>query len=557
MDKPKTSSARLKLAGTDGTHYYSWDLEPGVFTLGRNSDCFFYVPDRTISRAHAKIEVDDNYLCWLTDLGSHNGSMVNNVKVVNRLALKEGDAVNFGQAEFKIVNVEESSSAFTNPTATRLSEVELEKSVYLSIDEALKPPTTRPEEMPDLFPVFSEMARMLVLHEPKENMLHRSLELIARVIPTNRLAVLVKSENSDEIITAASLVSKGKSGDSLNLSRTIIDDILKEKQAILIANPKTDPRYREHVSIIISEMKSAMAVPIFDEGEVHGILYADTTNPLHLYTDTHLRLMATFGNIIASRLQNYHLAEQREERKILDAELKRASAIQKRLLVTKMPDNNNYSLTAYQDQCRAVGGDLFDVTTLPDGRIIFLVADVSGKGMGAALLMTNILASFRILFGEPEFDLLRAVTQVNRQLFGFSDAGDFATLFVGLINTEKHELEYINAGHNPPMKISENGRIELLEPGGIMIGAFDLMEWEVKKIAMTKGDLILLFTDGVTEAEGAEEQYGEQRLTDFLVANRAKNPERIRDELVLEIERFTQDTPQSDDITMLLVKRTN
>lgn len=557
VDKTKKSSARLKLAGTDGTHYYSWDLEPGSYTLGRKLGCSFYIPDSTISRAHAKIEVDDNYLCHLTDLGSHNGTLVNSIKVLDRIKIKEGDTICFGQAEFRIVNFEENPSTYSRPTATRLSETDLEKSVYLSIDEALKPPTTKPEEMPDLFPVFSEMARMLVLHEPKEHMLHRSLELIAKVIPTDRLAVLVKPESSDEILTAATLVSKGEESGSLNLSHTIIDDILKQKQAILIADPKNDPRYREQASIIISEMKSAMAVPIFDEGEVHGILYADTTNPLQMYTDNHLRLMATFGNIIASRLQNYTLAEQREERKILDAELRRASSIQKRLLVSQIPTYDNYSLTTYQDQCRAVGGDLYDVTTLPDGRILFLVADVSGKGMGAALLMANILASFRILFGEPKFDLLHAVTQVNRQLVSFSDAGDFATLFVGVIDPEKHELEFINAGHNPPMKIGENGRIELLEPCGIMIGAFDLVEWEVKQTAMNLGDLILLFTDGVTEAEGLDEQYGETRLTDFLKSNRARDPEQIRDELVLEIERFTQDTPQSDDITLLLVKRTN
>ena len=411
--------------------------------------------------------------------------------------------------------------------------------------------------MPDLFPTFSEMARMLVLHEPKEKMLHRSLELITKVIPTDQLAVLVKPEDSEEILTAATLVSKGEESGSLNLSKTIIDDILTQKQAILIADPKNDPRYREQASIIISEMKSAMAVPIFDEGEVHGILYADTSNPLQMYTDTHLRLMATFGNIIASRLQNYALAEQREEKKILDAELSRASSIQKRLLVTEMPTNDNYLITAYQDQCRAVGGDLYDVTTLPDGRILFLVADVSGKGMGAALLMANILASFRILFGEPEFNLSRAVTQVNRQLVSFSDAGDFATLFVGLIDPEKHELEYINAGHNPPMMSNKDCQIELLEPCGIMIGAFDFGEWEVKHTPMNPGDLILLFSDGVTEAEGADEQYGEDRLTEFLKANYTHEPEQIRDKLIHELDHFTQDTPQSDDITLLLVKRTN
>ena len=545
----------LKLVGTDGSHYYSWELVPGSYVVGRKSECDFYVPNRTISRAHARVDVDDNHLCNVTDLGSHNGTTVNSVRITATTPLKRGDFVAFGQAEFRVAGLNDDGSTPSRPTATRLSELDLEKSVYLSIDEALKPPVTRSDEMPDLFPVFSEMARMLVLHEDKEKMLGRSLELIAKVIPTHRLAVLVRPEGSEEILTAATLVSKGDESGRLKLSKTIIDDILTQKQAILIADPLNDPRYKEQASIIISEMKSAMAVPIFDEGEVHGILYADTSSPLHVYTDTHLRLMATFGNIIASRLQNYTLAEQREEKKIIDAELRRASSIQKRLLLKQMPLIDKYQITTYQDQCRAVGGDMYDISTLADGRIVYFIADVSGKGMGAALLMANILASFRILFSEPAFDLYRAVNQVNKQLVGFSDAGDFATLFIGVIDPKNDEMQYINAGHNPPMLISPDGAIELLEPCGIMIGAFDLGAWDVKKATMKPGDLILLFTDGVTEAEGPSEQFGEDRLMNFLKSNRAQSLEQIRDSLIAEIDRFTCDTPQSDDITLLLVKR--
>lgn len=550
-----TNQAGLKLVGTDGTHYYSWELLPGSYTVGRKSECDFYVPNRTISRAHARVDVDDNLLVNVTDLGSHNGTTVNSARITATTPLKKGDFVAFGQAEFRVTGINDDEGTPSRPTATRLSELDLEKSVYLSIDEALKPPVTKPEEMPDLFPVFSEMARMLVLHEDKETMLNRSLELIAKVIPTHRLAVLVRPEGSEEILTASSLITKGDDKGSLKLSKTIIEDILTQKQAILIADPLSDPRYKEQASIIVSEMKSAMAVPIFDEGEVHGILYADTSSPFHAYTDTHLRLMATFGNIIASRLQNYTLAEQREEKKVLDAELRRASSIQKRLLVKQMPEIDKYQITTYQDQCRAVGGDMYDISTLADGRIVYFIADVSGKGMGAALLMANILASFRILFGEPGFDLYRAVNQVNKQLVSFSDAGDFATLFIGVIDPKTDEMEYINAGHNPPMMITPDGAVELLEPCGIMIGAFDLGAWEVKKTSIKPGDLILLFTDGVTEAEGPSEQFGEERLQAFLESNRTNALEQIRDSLIGEIDRFTCDTPQSDDITLLLVKR--
>ena len=204
-----------------------------------------------------------------------------------------------------------------------------------------------------------------------------------------------------------------------------------------------------------------------------------------------------------------------------------------------------------------VGGDLYDMIILPDGRFLFTVADVSGKGMGAALLMSNILASFRILYGSKVFDLSRAVSRVSTQLFESSNLGDFATLFVGLLDTTTHHLSYVNAGHNPPYIVSKDGSIRELEPSGFMIGAFDYGDWPAKEDTMNSQDTLVIFSDGVTEAVGKEGQFGETRLKDVIVAERDKSPASIAAALSKKIGEFVQDEPQSDDITMLLVKRTN
>ncbi|UCC45304.1 MAG: SpoIIE family protein phosphatase [Candidatus Zixiibacteriota bacterium] len=546
----------FKLTGTDGSRFYSWDLVPGIYTIGRKQECDLQVPNQTISRFHAQIEaVADEEHCFITDLGSHNGTAVNGQKISDRVALKIGDVITIGAGEFRLVTEGESLPPTSRPTATRLSEVDPENSVYLSIDEALKPLPSKVTDLPDLFPAFSEMARMLVLHEPLQVMLEKSLQLVARVIPAERLAVLTTSEDKKEVYTTATLLPGGKDPGTFTLSRTIIDDILTEKRAVLVGDPASDPRYAQQQSIIISNLRSAMAVPIFDEGEVHGVLYVDSTNPAHKYSDEYLRLLATFGNIIASRLQNYALAQEREEKRVMDAELKKASLIQKKLLVSECPECRGYSAHVYQDQCRMVGGDLYDMTVLPDGKFLFLVGDVSGKGMGAALLMSNILASFRTLYGEETFDLARAIVQVSKQMFVFSNPGDFATLFVGLIDPLKNQLAYVNAGHNPPMLVSNEGDLRLLEPSGFMIGAFDYGDWQVDTQDLAAGDLVVVFTDGVTEAQRGEELYGEERLERLLIDQRQCPPDQICGKLVEDIVAFVEQTPQSDDITMLLVKR--
>ena len=301
-----------------------------------------------------------------------------------------------------------------------------------------------------------------------------------------------------------------------------------------------------------------MAVPLFDEGKVLGILYADTANPLHRYSNDYLRLFATFGNIIASRLLNYSLINERQEKELMEAELDRAELIQKNLLTKNVPDLPGYAIHPFQEQCQAVGGDLYDLALLPDGKLFFLVADVSGKGMGAALLMSNILASFRIKYSDSQFDLAAAIKQVSIQLHKYTAAQDFATLFAGIIDPEKHTLKFVNAGHNPPLLARQSGDSEFLDPSGVMIGAFDFSDWQIDETKFDTGDVLFVFTDGVSEANDSKDnQYGEERIKDMVIKNRMNRPDAIAKIVFDDILVFVEDEPRADDITMLIVKREN
>jgi len=544
----------LRLIGTDGQQVYAFDLADGRHVVGRKPECDITVPDKTVSRQHAELEIKQDGECFLSDLGSHNGTSVNGVRVTNRVPLSLGDTVMFGQVEFRLSD-EKGMSPSTRSNVTQLASSEPEKSVYLDIREALKPLPSKVTERPEIAPTLFEMAKMLVAPEPEEVMLQRSLELIARVIPADRLTVLVRGENREELYTAATLLPQNKQMGEFTLSSTIVQQILTNKQAILIGDPTEDPRFALQQSIIMSEMKSAMAVPLFDEGNVHGILYVDTTNPAHRYSDDYLRLLATFGNIIGSRMLSYTLMKERQEKQVMDAELRRAASIQENLLKTSYPEIEGYRIHAWQEQSRAVGGDLYDVATLPDGRLLFLVADVSGKGMGAALLMSNILASFRILYGEQSFDLRRIVIQVSDQLLKYSAPDNFATLFVGVLDTATHTVHFLNAGHNPPLLIRCNGTLEHMEPSGIMIGAMPFDSWQEDSVTLEPGESIVVFTDGVTEAERDGQLFGDARLETIATEVKDLPAPQMCAAIVKKIREFVEDSPQSDDITMLIVQR--
>ncbi|MFH1372575.1 MAG: SpoIIE family protein phosphatase [bacterium] len=548
----------LKLIGTDGRRYYSFNLGPGKYIIGRKPETDFYVADNTVSRRHAEVEVESTVgPCFLTDLGSHNGTMVNGQRIDSRVEIKPADHIMLGSVELKLTtsNALSSSGPSRTPTASLFIEGEPEKSVMLSINEALRPLPSRMADQPEVLTTLFEMAKMLIIPEPQEVMLERSLSMVARAVPSERLAVLLTDESTLGVRVAACHMSADSEAGGFTLSRTIVDEILTNHNAVLIGNADDDPRFAAQQSIIMSQLKSAMAVPLFVEDKVLGILYADTSNPLQRYSDEYLRLFATFGNLIAFRLMNYSMLTELQEKQVIESEIRRASVIQRNLLTKEVSSLPGYRVHAFQEQCRAVGGDLYDLAMLPDGRLLLLVADVSGKGMGAALLMSNILASFRIMYHDPQFDLCRAVRQTSWQLFNYSSPDNFATLFVAIVNPQGDTLSFVNAGHNPPLLISRDGTLKYLQASGTMIGAFGQGDWAEETVPMAPEDLLFVFTDGVTEAERGDDLYGDERTEQLVTSLRHLSPAEITVRLLQDIKTFVKDSPRSDDITMLLVKR--
>jgi serine phosphatase RsbU (regulator of sigma subunit) len=548
-----------KLVGTDGTRYYSWELSPGKYTLGRSRDRDFYVAHPSVSRRHAEIEVSDNgQEVLVTDLGSHNGTTLEGIRVNERSPVPPNTPIAFGAAEFKLIRAGKEDAERTRPAPVDIIDSDLEKSVVLPLQEALKPLPAKITDLPNVLPTLFETARMLSMSAPEETILKRSLDHIARVVPAERLAVLFTSEEEETtVFPAATLLPEGREPGEFTLSSTIVNEVLTKQNSLLITDPGMDPRFSGQESIIRSALKSAMAVPLFDEGRVLGILYVDSSSPLHRYTDDHLRVLALFGNMIGARLVNNQLLKERYQKELLETEMKRAAEIQQQLLSRDLPELDGYQVHAFLKSSRQVGGDLFELARLEDGSLLFLVADVSGKGMGAALLMSNILAAVRVLYQTRQFELLRAVELVSKQLCQYSRSTDFATLFIGQLRPGENKVHYVNAGHNAPLLVRADGNIEHLEASGVMVGAFDFASWDQQSMELGPGDLLFIFTDGVTEAENeSEEMYSDERLEKLLLDKRELSADDLAETIHSDIRGFVQDAPSSDDITMLILKRT-
>ncbi|UCC79532.1 MAG: SpoIIE family protein phosphatase [Candidatus Zixiibacteriota bacterium] len=534
---------------------YNWYLKKGTYVLGRGQECDLIIKDDTVSRRHAQVEIVDEQTIKLTDLGSHNGTSVNGRMIDSPVVLRRGGLFALGRMELKFATADILKTKDSSLLITDIDE-DLTRATSMPIDEALKPLPSKILENPDVFKAVSEIGKMLIVPGEDEEMLDKGLELLQEIIPAERIAVFLTGEQKGEFHLSACYLSEEGQSSAFRISSTILKEILDQKKAILIPDVQSETKYAEQQSIIKSGIKSAMAVPLYDEGRIFGILYADTTNSAHHYTEDCLRVTATFANILAAKLANNNLLNERRAKEILESELAVASQIQEQLLPKSLPFIEGYSMEAFQIQCKQVGGDLYDVAKLDDGRTLFLLADVSGKGMGAALLASNILASFRMLYNTKDFNLLDAICHVSKQLLAFTRPGDFATLFMGLLNSQTGMLQYVNAGHNPPIIIRDNGEVEYLEASGIPIGTLNLAVWEEATLKLNINDLLLVFSDGIPEAEDRHgEQFGDERLEKLALRNPGQSPRELIAAIMNDVNRFIESNPRSDDITMIVLRR--
>jgi serine phosphatase RsbU (regulator of sigma subunit) len=533
---------------------HDWQLEPGTYVIGRVPPADLMVNDATVSRRHAQLDIAANGKIRLTDLNSLNGTQVNDRKITGSVDIKVGDAITFGTVAFLISAGE---TAIPKPVVAVTDEVEGHTAMSsLPIDEALQPLALKDYTNPRIFKAISDMAKMLILPQSADEMFSESLALLQDIVHAERAAVFLAREGSDTLTLVTYRLSDQKGSDSFVISRSIVREVLDKKMAVLFSDLISDERFAKQESIVVSGIRSAMAVPLINEQKVLGILYTDTADPWQRFNEESLKITATFGNILAAKIINQGLLKEREEKEALESELRIASQIQEELMPKALPVVPGYAFHAFQMQCKMVGGDLYDAAILRDGRVLFLLADVSGKGMGAALLASNILSAFRMLRGNSDFEVADATTRVNAQLHGSSRSGDFATLFLAVLDANNHTLTYVNAGHNSPLLVSKDGTIEYVEATGMPIGVFDGVDWESRTVTLAAGDRLLVFTDGIPEAINATEDfYSDERLEKFTVDHRSEPPDVFATALIADVSNFVGDAPRSDDITLMLLQR--
>jgi serine phosphatase RsbU (regulator of sigma subunit) len=268
-----------------------------------------------------------------------------------------------------------------------------------------------------------------------------------------------------------------------------------------------------------------------------------------------LNLLTVMANVAAIRIEHARLGEVEAAGKRLEGELAQAAEIQRQRLPASAPVIVGLDLAGYNVPCRTVGGDYYDFLPLPDGRVVILVADVAGKGMPAALMMMDLQARVHIMSGDPD-DTAGLVDRLNRSLAGACPSNRFITMFLSVLDPSTGQMTFCNAGHNPPLLLRADGSVEELSEGGPVLGLPMKTQYRQGRRELRAGDLVALFSDGVTEAENdAGEEFGTERLGAVLTQCREEPAQAIVDAVNRAVEEWRAGAPAADDVTLVIVRR--
>ncbi len=298
-----------------------------------------------------------------------------------------------------------------------------------------------------------------------------------------------------------------------------------------------------------------LTLPLRQHGETCGLLCLGPKRTGQRYQPDDVEFLYALGNLAVVAIQNAYLVEEQIEKERLEKEVRLAREIQERLLPQQIPTVPGVEVAALAVPSREVGGDYFDVVRLDDHRLLLAVADVTGKGVPAALLMANLQACLHTLF-PMKLTIEEATGHINRVICENTGFDKFITFFHGIYDAQERSFHYVNAGHNPPMLVRADGRIELLEQGGLLLGVMKDAPYQRGVVSLAPGDLAVLFTDGVTEAKNADdEEYEERRLEACLRVHHHRSAQAVLDAVRHDVRRFTGEvTALGDDCTMVVMK---
>ncbi|MFL6451768.1 MAG: SpoIIE family protein phosphatase [Bryobacteraceae bacterium] len=518
-------------------------LEKGSYKLGRSAANDLPFPsDQGLSREHLVFECTSNG--WIIrDLVSRNGTHINGTRLSGSTPLAHGDRIIAGRLSIRY----DTSREFVDTQTDQVQFVDARpngaipnNAISADLDSALQTSMQ--------LGALVRAGRELAGHCPLEELFPLILRLTIEAVRASRGAVMTLEPDTQ-------VKTRAVQGEDLRISTAVRDRVLAQRESLLVPDTSADLDFAGRQSIVAQEIRSFLAVPLQTDERVIGLIYLDSPRLVREFTTSDLSLVTVMANIAAIRIEHARLIEAEKTQLLLARELERAAEIQRRLLPAKPPAISGLDLAGYNAPCRTVGGDYYDFLQYCDRRIALLIGDVSGKGMGAALLMSSLQAHSRVVFESPG-ELRAQLSQLNRITASNGPDNSFVTFCAVVLDPTTNTLRYSNAGHNAPLLLHTTGEVEFLTSTGVVLGVFPSATYEERTCQFRSGDVLLLFSDGVTEAckPDRDEEFGEERLVAVLRKQREQAAATLLDSIMEEISSFTGGSPPADDVTLVVAR---
>ncbi|MBW2732881.1 MAG: SpoIIE family protein phosphatase [Deltaproteobacteria bacterium] len=546
----------------------------GKCVLGRSFNSDIYIGDLNVSRRHAEIvKVNEGHS--LEDLGSGNGTLVND-KQVERHPLVEQDVVRIGGSEFRyepepkerwaaevmtviadVLTPETGEIRFDPRTTAQLEEVARKQDDLTGVDDsrALK-------MLESMYAVADAIATELDL----DRLLAKILEHLFEVFPqAERGFVLLVDPESGQFVPKAvkqrsDSMTEGPEG--LVYSQTIVDQVFTQKQGVIRSSPARPARLGAPGLTPSGDSGPPakipkMGAPLICRGDSLGTLHLEGKPGGKGFGTGDLDLLSGIARQAALAIANARAGQALIQHERLEADLRMARRIQESFLPRHFPKVKNLEFDTFYSAASHVGGDFYDIIELSPSKLGLLVGDISGHGVAAALMMARLTSTIRLYFQSNQPDPAAVLTHANQELLETEQDAIFATVLFMLLDLEQRTFTIANAGHQPPLVCSSrfSGISELDESTAVALGVVPGMIYPQEVYQLVPGDVVLLYTDGINEAENAQQdEYGMRRLKQMLstvVRAGAPTSSRVVRRVIADVRRFVGPTTQSDDQTLL------
>lgn len=511
--------------------------------IGRDASCEIPLEDTITSRRHARVYRDGTGVFWLQDLRSKNGTVLNSTAITTPTRLRDKDRIVIGAC---LLTFHASAAGPKVVLSESKSDTTYASTSAWGSDQRLVLPQMRLEKLYEL------NGRMTGRFD-RDDLLNEVLEICIELLRFERAGVALWKGGTalPEWVKLKNL--KGEAGNEFRISRSVVDRSLHSGERVLINDTaaEADPT----MSMISNNIRSAMCVPIQYHQQVHGVIYGDRVTTAGGYSKEDADFFAALGQLAAMGLVNVKLVEEIKNRQRTEMDLQTAREIQSRLFPAEPLNTGALIIDALNDPGRSVSGDYYDYFVRPDGLITVVIADVSGKGTPASLLMANLQAAVHVTLNH-ETDLARATDALNKLICRNVSNGRFITAMFGLLDPANEKFTYINAGHLPPYIVRPSGITKFEVDPSLPLGIEDSFVYESFTADLSAGPLTLfMYTDGVPDAENEDgKPYGMERLEESLKGNLAEQPAEMIARVRRSIKQFTRNHTQTDDITIVAMR---